>query len=56
MFRLWIIAGAVLFLVLWNVFIKTVLVLVLVLVGGGAVWGWWEIRQLKKAMRTPPKG
>ncbi len=56
MFRLWIALGAVLLLLIWNLFIKTVMVLVLVLVIGGGIWVWWEVRRLRKAMRTPPDG
>lgn len=54
MFRLWLIVGAVLFALIWNFFIKTMMVLVIVLVIGGGIWAWWEFRQLRKAMRKPP--
>ncbi len=52
MFRLWIAVGAVLFVVIWNFLIKTMIVLVLVLAIVGGIWAWWEFR--RKAMRKPP--
>ncbi len=55
MYRLWIVAGVVLFALIWNFFIKGIIVLVLVLVIGGAIWAWWEFRKLRKAMRKTPE-
>lgn len=46
-------AGLVL---LWLIFARTMTLLIILVVIVGAVWGWWEIRELRKAMRTPPKG
>ena len=54
MYRLWIVAGVVLFALIWHFFIKGIIVLVLVLVIGGAIWAWWEFRKLRKAMRKTP--
>ena len=53
MFRLWIVVGAVLFFLIWNFFVKTMIVLVLVLAIGGGIWMWWELR-LRKATRKAP--
>ncbi len=54
MFRLWIAAAAIVFYLIWSFFIQATMVLVLVLIVAAGIWGWWEFRQLRKAMRTPP--
>ena len=54
MYRVWIVAGLVLLVLIWNFFVKTITVLVIVLVIGGSIWGWWKIRRLRKAMRRLP--
>ncbi len=61
MLRLWTVAGAllffaVLFFLIWNFFIKATAVLALVLIVGAGIWGWWEIRRRRKAIRTPQDG
>jgi len=50
MYRLWIVAGLVLLVLIWFFFVRTMAVLVI----GGGIWGWWKIRRLRKAMRRPP--
>ena len=50
MSRLWIIAAAVLFVLVWFFFIKVMAVLAIVLAVGGGAWIWWEIRQFRKAV------
>ena len=55
MFRLWIAAAAVLFFLIWILFFQAIVVLVIFAVVVGCIWIWWEVRELKKAMRTPPR-
>ncbi len=54
MFRVWIVGGLVLLVLIWNLFIKAMIVLVIALVIGGGIWGYWEIRHIRKATRKPP--
>lgn len=56
MFRLLMLIAAVLFVVVWFLFIKAMLVLIVVGIVMAGVWIWWEIHELRKAMRTPPGG
>lgn len=55
MARLGFVAAALAVVLVWLFFLRTILVLVvpgLVLI---ALWVWWEVRELRRAMRTPPK-
>ena len=49
-----VVAVVAVLVVFWYLFIKTTLILVGLLVIAAGAWGWWEIRELKKAMRAPP--
>ena len=55
MTRVWMGAGVVLLLIFWWIFARTITLLVILLLVAAGVWGWWEVRSLKKAMRTPPE-
>ena len=55
MYRLWIVVGLVLFALIWNYFIKAIIVLVLVLVIGGGIWVWWEFRKLRTKRKAPDR-
>ena len=54
MTRIWMGVGVVVLLILWWVFARTIALLVIVLVVAAGVWGWWEVRALKKAIKAPP--
>lgn len=54
MTRIWMAFGVVVLLILWWVFARTIALLVILLIVAAGVWGWWEVRALKKVMRTPP--
>lgn len=54
MTRLWMAVAAAALFVLWLVFVRITSVLVILAVIGGGLWAWWEIRELRKAMRNPP--
>ena len=56
MIRLWLAAGLILFVLIWFFLFRVTLVLVIVLLLVGGAWGWWEVRQLRRAMRAPRRG
>ena len=56
MIRLWLAAGLILFVLIWFFLFRITLVLVIVLLLVGGAWGWWEVRQLRRAMRAPRRG
>ena len=53
MVRLGFAAAAVVVFLVWLVFLRTVMALIVPGLIVAAVWGWWEIRELRRAMRTP---
>lgn len=53
MIRLWIAAGLILFVLVWLFLFRITLALVIVLLLVGGAWGWWEVRQLRRAARAP---
>ena len=53
MIRLWFAVGLILFVLTWLYLFRITLALVIVLLLVGGAWGWWEVRQLRRAMRVP---
>ena len=54
MVRLAFTAAAVVVILVWLLFLRTIVFLVVPALILAAIWGWWEIRELRRAMRTPP--
>ncbi len=54
MVRLGFTAAAVVVILVWLLFLRTIMLLVVPALILAAIWGWWEIRALRRAMRTPP--
>ncbi len=54
MVRLGFTAAAVVVILGWLLFLRTIMFLVVPALILAAIWGWWEIRELRRAMRTPP--
>ena len=54
--RLWLAAALVAVFLIWWLFFQAVVVLVVLGAIVAGVWIWWEVRALRKAMRTPPPG
>ena len=56
MVRLGFTTAAVVVVLVWLLFLRTIMFLVVPAFILAAIWGWWEIRELHRVMRTPPKG